>query len=233
MEAVFFDLGNTLVKERVSGEAARKRMLDELYRCLREEGECVNYEALKNALEKGFKECAERVKGSFKELNPEDVFKRCFESLGLTFDEELLRKALKAYFYSRVDTVELYDDALPTLKALKSKGLKLALISNALPDGRAVYEALGLSKYFDIAIFSFEVGLKKPHPLLFEQALNALGVKERESLMVGDSLEADILGARILGMEAALIVRNGIKVTLSVTPSYIISDLRQLLNLLT
>ena len=82
----------------------------------------------------------------------------------------------QALYEVMLETWIPYDDALPTLRALKGRGLKLALISNVGVDVRGVLERSGMGDLFDAVILSFEVGAVKPHGPIFERALEALGV---------------------------------------------------------
>jgi putative hydrolase of the HAD superfamily len=59
---------------------------------------------------------------------------------------------------------------------------------------------MGLAQRLDFAVFSSEVGKRKPHPAIFERALDALGVAAAESVFVGDRLYEDVRGAGELGM---------------------------------
>ncbi len=62
----------------------------------------------------------------------------------------------------------------------------------------------GLMDYFNSVTTSEEVGLKKPHPVIFKRALEKARARADESLMVGDTFEADILGAEAVGMHTLL-----------------------------
>jgi FMN hydrolase / 5-amino-6-(5-phospho-D-ribitylamino)uracil phosphatase len=89
------------------------------------------------------------------------------------------------------------------LEALRGRGLKLALVSNtASPQWllQPILERQGLVDRLDAIVLSSEVGKRKPHPAIFERALQELGVDAGEALFVGDRLEADILGASRVGM---------------------------------
>jgi putative hydrolase of the HAD superfamily len=59
---------------------------------------------------------------------------------------------------------------------------------------------MGLAEHLDVAVFSSEVGKRKPHPAIFERALGELGVPACEALFVGDRLYEDVRGAGELGM---------------------------------
>ena len=100
-----------------------------------------------------------------------------------------------------------YDDALPTLRALKARGRKLALISNVGVDVRGVLVRGGMGDLFDAVILSFEVGSVKPQRSIFQLALDALGVPPGRALMVGDNAHDDA-GAAHLGIRTLLLPRT-------------------------
>ncbi len=116
--------------------------------------------------------------------------------------------ALSAALYEvMLETWVPYDDAVPTLKALKARGLKLALISNIGVDIRGLLARGGMGSLFDAVILSFEVGAVKPHRPIFERALEALGVPASQALMVGDNAHDDA-GAARLGIRTLLLPRT-------------------------
>jgi putative hydrolase of the HAD superfamily len=109
--------------------------------------------------------------------------------------------------WERSENFDLYDDVLPVLADLRSRGLRLGLVSNG---GREIADFVahhGLD--VDCAIASRAHGWIKPHESIFRAALDRLGAEPREAAMVGDSVEDDIEGARALGMRAILIDREG------------------------
>jgi putative hydrolase of the HAD superfamily len=89
------------------------------------------------------------------------------------------------------------------LDSLRARGLKLALVSNALDPPGLLHRDLarfGVAERLDFAVFSSEIGWRKPHPAIFERALTELGVEAAATLFVGDTLASDIAGAHALGM---------------------------------
>ena len=89
------------------------------------------------------------------------------------------------------------------LEALRKRGLKLGVVSNA-PDSPALLHGelaeSGIGERIDYAVFSSEVGRSKPDAEIFERALAELGVSAEVSLFVGDRLCEDVRGASQLGM---------------------------------
>lgn len=100
----------------------------------------------------------------------------------------------------------LYEDALPTLQALRAHGAKNVLLSNNYPDLEEVADALGLSPCFDGAVISGKVGYNKPRREIFELAKQKY--PEAEYIMVGDNPSADILGGKQSGMKTVLVHRG-------------------------
>ena len=95
------------------------------------------------------------------------------------------------------------------ISELKAQGLRVGVCSNFSHSQTAfrVLEDAGLRWLLDAVIISDAVSWRKPRPEIFHATLAALGVDARETLHVGDSLEADIGGAQVLGMRTAWITR--------------------------
>jgi HAD superfamily hydrolase (TIGR01549 family) len=108
--------------------------------------------------------------------------------------------------WSEAEHFELYDDALPVLEVLRGQGLKLGLLSNTARDLPAFAAHHGLPA--DALLTSHAHGKEKPHATIFQRILDLLDVAAEESVMVGDTLEDDIQGARAIGMRAVLVDRG-------------------------
>ena len=102
-----------------------------------------------------------------------------------------------------------FDDTVPTLEALRARGLRLAVVSNWDSRLRGILRDRELTAHFDHVIISAEVGWRKPHPEIFRRALALLGVAPGEALHVGDSVGDDVEGARAAGVPVALLDRDG------------------------
>lgn len=109
----------------------------------------------------------------------------------------------------------LYDDVVPALRALRSRGLAIGLISNTHRSLEAFQSHFELEGLVAGAVASSEHGFNKPHPSIFRTALRLLAVDPAESLMVGDSLKHDVDGARAVGMQAVLLRRAGARLVSS------------------
>jgi HAD superfamily hydrolase (TIGR01662 family) len=108
--------------------------------------------------------------------------------------------------WERHENFELYDDAPSALDALRRAGLKIGLVSNSARDVHefAVHHALEI----DAGISSFHHGKTKPHASIFRAVLDLLEVTPEQAVMVGDTIEDDVEGARAIGMQAVLVDRD-------------------------
>ena len=97
------------------------------------------------------------------------------------------------------------EDAPETLAALRARGYRLAVVSNADGRVRALLETAGLAEYFEFIVDSSEVGVEKPDPRIFHAATGRLDLPPAACAYVGDIYEIDVLGARAAGLEAILI----------------------------
>jgi HAD superfamily hydrolase (TIGR01549 family) len=104
------------------------------------------------------------------------------------------------------ENFELFEDVMPVLEELRRAELRLGLVSNGIRDLRefVVHHRLDV----DAVIGSRAHGYVKPHPTIFQAALQQLGVEPQLAVMVGDSLEEDVEGARALGLRAILMDRE-------------------------
>jgi len=123
--------------------------------------------------------------------------------LGGATDDELDR-FVDAEFAAWEPASQLASTTHALLEALRARGLKLAVVANAWPEParllRGELVRLGVAERVDAAVFSDEVGVRKPEPAIFQRALSELGVSAEEALYVGDKLREDIAGAAALGM---------------------------------
>jgi HAD superfamily hydrolase (TIGR01493 family) len=104
------------------------------------------------------------------------------------------------------DAIELYNDVLPTLAALREGAHPTVLISNCSWATRPTVERLGLDRACDAVVLSCELGARKPDPAIYRAALDALETRADNALFVDDQT-AYCDGARALGIDTRLIQR--------------------------
>ena len=102
----------------------------------------------------------------------------------------------------------LYPDVVPTLTALKTRGVRLAVASNWDERLPALLDGIGLSPWFERRFISFDVGFSKPDVRFFRAALAGMGVDPLDAMHVGDDPEEDVRGAQAAGIRSYLINRK-------------------------
>jgi putative hydrolase of the HAD superfamily len=129
--------------------------------------------------------------------------------------------------------------ALAEREELRGRGYPIALVSMCAPDIPARWRALPLAPLVDVAIFSTEVGLRKPDPAIYLAATNGLGVAPGRCLYCGDGAYGELSGAAAVGMAPFLIRDPSLDHDALLTPERddgwdgpVIGDLRELLPLL-
>jgi putative hydrolase of the HAD superfamily len=95
-------------------------------------------------------------------------------------------------------------DAVPALEDTRAAGLKTAVISNSNGTIRTLLDGLGLLRLVDFVLDSGEEGVEKPSPEIFRRALARAGVASHEAVYIGDLYSIDVLGARSAGLQAIL-----------------------------
>ena len=124
--------------------------------------------------------------------------------------QSLLRSALDALYSITQRNWLLEEDASDMLQSLKNRNCRMGIYSNA-GDDKDVQELVakfGIRAYFDFVLTSAACYYRKPHPRAFEMALAQWHVLPKDAVMVGDSLQADIEGAKKLGMKTVWITRR-------------------------
>ncbi|NOZ03950.1 MAG: HAD-IA family hydrolase [FCB group bacterium] len=113
-----------------------------------------------------------------------------------------LAAAIVAYRHVREANLQVYPNVKRTLVELLKMGIKIAVVSDA-PSQEAwmrIY-LLNLHHIFDLVLTFDDTGVRKPSPVPFQMALDALGIQPDEALMIGDWPERDMVGAKKLGIK--------------------------------
>ncbi|EIZ1340329.1 HAD family hydrolase [Vibrio parahaemolyticus] len=189
-DTVIFDYGNTLC-EMGSLSGSLKAVLKSQYA-----------EQIGDLIERSIQELY--IPEQVEQPNWIDLWQKAFHEYKLEFDKSIGLKHLQHF----VDSGRLYQYSIPLLEALHNQGTKLILLSNVTGSTEVFQRDLinrGLAKYFDSIIWSSEIGFRKPSRQAFEIALESVGSLAKNSIMVGDSEIADVLGAQLVGISTMLI----------------------------
>jgi putative hydrolase of the HAD superfamily len=143
------------------------------------------------------------VPGSVEEVEYPGMIRELLGGFGVELGDDELDRFLAAEHAAWEPARVLGADTHALLDSLRGRDLLTGLVSNAFDPGWLLHQDLadmGLAERLDAAVFSSEVGLRKPHPAVFDAALSALGVEPEDALFVGDRRYEDMRGAKELGM---------------------------------
>jgi putative hydrolase of the HAD superfamily len=147
------------------------------------------------------------VPGSLDEIEYPAMVRELLEGFGVELSDDDLSRFLEAEHAAWEPARQLGDSTHALLDSLRVRGLKTGLVSNAFDPGWLLQndlERMRLAERLDVAVFSSEVGKRKPHPAIFEAALERLEVEPERALFVGDRRFEDIRGAKEAGMTTVL-----------------------------
>ncbi len=199
IRTVLFDVGGTLVRVRPSvgmvyAGAARDHGFD------------VSAEALDRNFRAAWRRSVERGHSRGHSCSDEILREEWSTVVRETFKESVPAHKMPALFddlYDRFASATVWELA-PRVKEhlehLRAAGIRLGVLSNWDSRLRSMLEELGLRNAFDFLVISYDVGVEKPHPDIFQAAVDRGGSSPSETLLVGDSYEADIEAASRCGL---------------------------------
>ncbi len=239
-EAILFDLGSTLIYFDANWQEIMPSSDAELLRSLNNSGLALDEDrflaSFRGQLEAYFTE----RDTEFIEYTTAFILRRVLVDFGYPdVPDAVIQKALDDMYAVTQRYWKPEADAHSTLSALRQKGYRLGLISNASDDCdvQTLVDNAGLRSYFELILTSAGQGIRKPNPQIFWTALGSLGILPARAVMVGDTLGADILGAQNAGLFSIWITRRaGTPANLAhadtITPHAIIHTLSELPDLL-
>jgi putative hydrolase of the HAD superfamily len=207
LRAVFLDIGDTVMRPAPSWEHIYADALAEF-------GVDVDMAALHGALRDAYHHGGWGMDGGF-EPSEDTSFRRTVEidqraigSLGLgPMPEDFFRRLSQRF--GMAANWHVFPEVPATLDALRDRGLIIGAVSNWVWSLPELLHALDLVRRFDFVAASARIGFEKPHPEIFRYALHRAGVAAGEVIHVGDHVDADVEGARAVGIGAVLIDRHG------------------------
>jgi putative hydrolase of the HAD superfamily len=203
IEHIFFDLDHTLWDFDLNSKLAYKQIFQERNIPLDLEQFIGIYEPLNLEFWRRFRES---------EINKEQLryqrLKSAFDACDYEVNDNEIDLIADLYIAYLPNNNHLFDGCMELLDALKPK-YKLHLITNGFEEVQHLkVKQAGLLSYFDLILTGEAAGVKKPHPDIFHQALARTGARVDNSIMIGDSLDADIKGAQSIGMPAIWFYRT-------------------------
>jgi putative hydrolase of the HAD superfamily len=144
---------------------------------------------------------------SIGQLSMAEGFSQILRACGIEPQPDLVRELVEKDFELLLASARLFDDVIPFLAELRSRGIKTAIVSNCDEKTRDLLAGLGVAAYADALVLSCEVGAAKPSARIFEHALDQLGMAADAALFVDDNA-GYCVGAAGLGLTAVQIIRG-------------------------
>jgi FMN phosphatase YigB (HAD superfamily) len=231
-KAVVLDYIGTLVEPRdYSLEASRLK----LHNALNEAGLRTDVEDFLDAYEKAHEKYRVVRYEKLREVTNSVWVSEALNNIGckVAREDARLEKGLSVFFQDFIDSLELRPYA-QKLVSKAAENCKVGLVSNFTyaPAIYASLRKLGLNRFFNAVLVSDAVGWRKPHKVIFDEALRELRVKAGEAVYVGDSPTEDIKGARAVGMKTVFVASQFYSLAdledCGEKPDVIVEDLRQI-----
>ena len=217
LRAVLFDLDDTLIdwaNVRLSWTQIDRLYLPNVKDWLRREGiaDAIDLEALLDAFASRHHAAWVSASSSLQAPYMPRILRTALRACGVDCAGISEAALMKAYNWRGVPGCRVFPDVPPLLASLRNEQIQLGIVTNASQpmDMRdAELAAHGLLDYFPTCrVAAADVGILKPHPRIFEQALDMLGAAPQEAVFVGDNWHADIEGAQALGMRTVWRARD-------------------------
>lgn len=206
-EAVLFDLDDTLFDHGHCSRAALWSVRDEHPALSR-----MPWEELQGSYSRLLEEVHARLLDGELTLREarRERFQRLFSELGEEAPDDLVQSAVEGYARAYRGSWRLVPGAEELLLEVGERATVAVVTNNLLAEQRDKLEALGIARYVDVLVASEEVGVAKPDPEIFRVALERVGCSPEEAVMIGDSWESDVVGARAAGIPAVWLNRHGL-----------------------
>ncbi|MBV8368008.1 MAG: HAD family hydrolase [Candidatus Eremiobacteraeota bacterium] len=231
-DTVLFDLDDTLHDDSAAYRAAARSVAETV---ARERG--IDARALAEAYEDQATAFWSQLSAEHLGLAIGDERERMWDAalraVGLD-DRALARRAADAYVAARAGELTLFPGALDLLRALRSRGCKVGLVTNGFAaTHHEKIDRLGLRELMDAFFIADEVGMLKPDPALFRYACEALGSVPARSAMVGDRYARDVVGAHAAGLFTVLLDVHAIPIPDGAPqPDAVVRDIAAVLDVL-
>jgi len=210
-KAVVFDLGDTLIlTDKWDYDKCLRKLLESLHRD--KTAVSISLEEFKQVYFEVRHQMYVEYEESLREVDFQLRITKTLERLNydLKREDPIAIRGVEAFVKAFVEDLQMEDYVPELLRRLKEK-YKLGLVSNFAyaPGFWEILERFKLTKFFEAITVSGELGFRKPHSRIFEEALKKLAVQAEETVFVGDSLKADIYGAKKMGFKTVFIENIG------------------------
>jgi putative hydrolase of the HAD superfamily len=235
MRAVLFDLGDTLICPAGPWDPVIARACAALSETLCQRGIPLDCDSFSSEFATALRAYYAQRETSLEEPTTFRMLHELLASKGYPAGDDDVRAALDALYAITRSNWHAAEDALPALRALRERGLRLGLLSNAGDDEDVhilAHEA-GVTPFLDFIVTSAQIGFRKPDLRTFRAALAHWNFSPGDVAMIGDRLDADVAGGKSAGLFTVWITLNPLDLRPDAPqPDLTISSLNQLPALL-
>jgi 2-haloalkanoic acid dehalogenase type II len=154
-----------------------------------------------------------------------------FHRYGIRVQDAYIEELNYVYKEMLDEAVTVLPNVKRTLETLYTNGLRLGMISNGDTNELSAH-LNGVSDLFDVIVTSEELEVYKPHPRIFNETLQKMGIAREKTAFVGDSLISDICGAKKAGLTTIWYNKRQRTLTRGLRPDFEISDMAEILEML-
>jgi HAD superfamily hydrolase (TIGR01549 family) len=216
-QVLLFDLFGTLVHLKpmlgcAPGQEPGVRPVEWLREPVQKDLPGVSFDDFLGALLEVTREIVRGRPPEYREVNSPIRFRRALDRLGVDGTEtgEIAERLCRAHMGYLAEQTEMPESHAVLLRRLGQQ-YRLGLISNFDhgPTAHQILEREGITSLFDVTLISADFGRRKPHPAIFEEALERFAVDRHAALFIGDTMSEDVSGALSVDLDVAWINRKG------------------------
>jgi putative hydrolase of the HAD superfamily len=238
IKGIYFDLGYTLIgygnrKWSLIDSEGQKLAYDDL---INRKYDLPDFETFNQRLEFLKEQCRPADREALREWKATDAPEKLLADLNIENPVENSRRFIELTYSVARKYMSICEGGKETLRELKIRGYKIGIISNTLYSKDIVdtdLQLLGLDSFIEYRIYSSEIGYRKPHPRIFQAAVDRMQLQPHEIIYVGDRLRVDMLGAGNAGLQPVLLLREDMVYPDQIPPDIIvIKEISHLLDAL-
>jgi len=211
IRGVLLDLGDTLVHLDKPWDEVYEAEVRSLASYLHDSGVKMDFQKFPPAFVRAFEDATAKASLYRIEIPMEEIIAKVLSKFGVrNVDPEFIHGAVEAYYRPEIQSWQLFPDTLDTLTALEKSRYLLGIVSNARSDWQvnSILRKFDLTRFFNLIVISALLRIRKPRAEIFLKALDGLDLSPKETVFIGNSVDADVLGPKSVGIHTIHIQRQ-------------------------
>jgi FMN phosphatase YigB (HAD superfamily) len=235
IRGILLDLGDTLVQLDKPWEEVFEAEVRSLFAYLCDADVKADFQKFPITFVHAFEEATSKTVLYRIEIPMEDIIAKVVGKFGVRNpNQDFIHGAVEAYYRPEIQSWQLFPDTLDTLTTLERNGYLLGLISNARSDWQvnSILKKFDLTRFFKLVLISASLRIRKPKADIFLKALNDLNLTPAETVFIGNSVDADVIGPRSVGIHTIHVRRQPPEHDLTVNPDATVTSLSEAVEIL-